>query len=96
VSAYFIALITIHDEQEYTRYLEGFDEVFDRFRGEVVAVDDDVRVLEGRWPSRRTILIRFPSEELLGSWYDSPEYQRLAVHRQRAADCTIAVVHGRD
>lgn len=96
MSSFFIALIDIHDQSGYQRYLDGFDEVFEKYRGRVVAVEDQPRVLEGRWPSKRTVLIEFPSESELRRWYDSPEYQRLARHRHEAATASIAIVTGRD
>lgn len=96
MSAWFVAQIEIHDPQEYERYLDGFDEVFARYRGEVVAVDEATEVLEGQWPARRTVLIRFPDKAELLRWYRSPEYQAIAAHRRRAADCNVAAVQGRD
>lgn len=96
MSVYFIALIDIHDPARYETYLAGFDEVFERFRGEVVAVEDEPRVLEGDWPAGRTVLIRFPSEQDLRAWYESPEYQRLAEHRRAASTASVAIVTGWD
>jgi uncharacterized protein (DUF1330 family) len=96
VSCYFIALITIHDRAGYERYLAGFDEVFARYNGEVVAADDAVRVLNGQWPFGRTVVIRFPDESELLRWYESPAYQQLARQREVASVASIAVVHGLD
>lgn len=96
MSTYFAALIDIHDPERYARYLDGFDQVFQRYRGEVVAVEDSPRVLEGEWPAGRTVLIRFPDDEALLEWYRSPEYQALALHRRGASACNIAMLTGRD
>jgi uncharacterized protein (DUF1330 family) len=96
MSSYFVALINIHDPARYEEYLAGFDAVFEKYRGEVVAVEDGPRVLEGQWPAGRTVLVRFPDEPELRRWYDSAEYQELAGHRRAAADADIAIVTGRD
>lgn len=96
MSAYFVALIDIDDRDRYARYLDGFDAVFARYGGEVVAVEDAPRSLEGEWPTGRTVLIRFPDEAELRRWYDSPEYQELAAQRRAAARCRIAAITGRD
>jgi uncharacterized protein (DUF1330 family) len=96
MSAYFLALIDIHDQAGYERYLAGFDEVFERYEGRVLAVEDAPRVLEGQWPAARTVLIEFPSEAELRRWYASPEYQRLALHRREASVASIAVISGLD
>ncbi|MGD2051694.1 MAG: DUF1330 domain-containing protein [Acidimicrobiia bacterium] len=95
MSCYFIAQIDIHDEAAYAAYLAGYDEVFDRFDGEVLAVDDAVTVLEGEWPFSRTVVIRFPDRASLDRWYRSPEYQALAEHRRRGSIGNIAAVEGR-
>ena len=96
MSAYFVALIDIHDAELYGEYLEGFDEVFAKYHGEVVAVEDQPRVLEGDWPAGRLVLIRFPTEQALRSWYESPEYQRILEYRRKASTGCVAVVTGRD
>lgn len=96
MSSYFVALLDITDPVVYERYLTGFDAVFRRYRGQVVAVDDAPRVLEGEWPASRTVLIRFPDDEALLEWYESPEYQALARYRQAASAGRIAIVSGRD
>ena len=96
MSTYFIARITIHDPAGYERYLEGFDEVFATFRGEVLAVDGSPVVLEGQWPCTRTVVIRFPERDEALRWYRSPDYQALARHRLAAATADIVLVEGYD
>jgi uncharacterized protein (DUF1330 family) len=96
MSCYFIALIDIHDPAMYERYLAGFDEVFSKYQGQVVSVEDNPRILEGEWPAGRTVLIRFPNVQELQRWYGSEEYQRLALHRKEASKASIAIVTGRD
>lgn len=95
MSSYFIAQIKIHDPDEYGKYLRGFDEVFARYKGEVLVVDDSPAVLEGVWPYTRVVVIRFPDEGEARQWYDSAEYQALAQHRFRAASVDILLAKGR-
>jgi uncharacterized protein (DUF1330 family) len=95
MSCYFIAQIQIHDQLEYDTYLAGFDKVFDRYQGEVLAVDDRVSVLEGNWPYTRSVLIRFPDQSAALKWYRSPEYQHLAQHRWNASTANIVLLEGR-
>lgn len=96
MSCYFVAQIDIHDPAEYAKYLAGFDEVFDKSGGKVVAVDERVSHLEGEWPFGRTVIIRFPDVAHARRWYDSPEYQALAEHRRNASRANIVLVEGRD
>ena len=94
MSCYFVAQISIHDPMAYERYLDGFDEVFERFGGTVLAVDDDPLRLEGEWPGTRTVLMRFPSQAEALRWYTSEGYQALVKLRQASAHANIVLVEG--
>ena len=95
MSCYFLAMITIHDREEYEKYLDGFDPIFERYKGIIMAVEEEPVVLEGEWPCTRTVLIRFPSEEEARRWYESPEYEALKRHRLAASDANIVLVRRR-
>ncbi len=92
MSCYIIAQIKIYDREEYRVYEEGFDEIFEKYKGIVVAIDENPVILEGEWPYTRTVLIRFPNEEEAKRWYESPEYQKLAEHRRRASTGNIVLI----
>lgn len=95
MSVYFVANISIHDAEEYQRYLQDADRVFARFNGEYLAVDRAPRVLEGEWTYDRVVIIRFPQEADLLRWYESPEYRRILAHRLAGARCDTLLVHGK-
>jgi len=92
---YFVAQININDPVEYQKYLDGTDEVSRKFKGEVVAVDDSPAVLEGVWRYSRIVMIKFPDENELKSWYESPEYQQIVKHRWNASTADVLIVKGR-
>jgi len=96
MSCLFIAQITIHDQAEYNTYLAGFDDVFDQYKGEVLAVDNQVSILEGNWPYSRTVVMRFPDKKEALNWYRSAAYQKLAVHRWQAATSNIILVEAEE
>lgn len=95
MSAYFIASIRICDKSEYEKYLEDVDEVFAKFGGEYLAVDDCPEVLEGEWDYTKAVLIRFESIEELKRWYDSDEYRRILKYRLGAAECDTIIIKGK-
>lgn len=95
MSSYFIAQINIHTPDEYENYLQGYDDIFNRYQGTVLAVDEQTVVLEGDWPYQRTVVIQFPDKDALLCWYRSSEYQALARHRLRASEANIVMVNGR-
>jgi uncharacterized protein (DUF1330 family) len=95
MSAYIIALIEIHDRDEYKKYQEGFREIFSQYKGEILAVEEAPTVLEGEWPYTRTVVIRFSDENEAKRWYESDQYQTLVQHRFRAAKTNLILAKGR-
>lgn len=94
MSCYFLAQIVINDQEEYQKYIEKAVDIFSRYKGKYLAVDDNPEFLEGNGESRRIVLIQFPDEYELKRWYNSEEYQRILKHRLKAADCTTFLVNG--
>jgi uncharacterized protein (DUF1330 family) len=91
---YVLAELTIEDRAEYGRYEAGFMDVFQRFHGELLVVDENPVVVEGAWPHTRTVLIRFPDAAEAERWYRSAEYQAIAQHRFRASRANAVILHG--
>ncbi len=94
MSYYMIAQIDIVDREGYQNYEAGFVEIFSRFEGTMLAVNEQPKLLEGSWPYTRTVLISFPSEEDAMAWYQSDDYQALAQHRFNSSSANIIGVTG--
>ena len=95
MSVYFMANIRINSDQEYKRYLDRSEEIFSRYRGTYLAVDNKPRVMEGNWEYTRAVLIRFDSQEDFDAWYHSAEYQEILRHRLSASHCDSILMEGR-
>ena len=91
---YLIAQIDIKDREKYAKYEAGFMEIFQRYKGKILSVDENIGVLEGDWPFTRTVLFFFSSKEDALNWYNSEEYQLLAKHRFSASESNIIIVSG--
>lgn len=91
---YFIAQIRIKDEREYQKYIDKSGEVFKKYRGQYLAVDNNPTILEGEWDYTRTVLIRFESRNDFEAWYNSADYREILEHRLKAADCDTILVKG--
>jgi uncharacterized protein (DUF1330 family) len=94
MSVYIVAQIDIHDRDTYAKYQDGFAEVFARYDGELLVVDDEAQVVEGEWPYSRTVVIRFANAEEAGRWYTSPEYQAILTHRLAGSRGNAVLVRG--
>ncbi len=95
MSYYFLAHIRIHDKGEYQLYLDRADEVFARYKGRYLAVDNEPEILEGEWGHDRAVLIQFESREDFMEWYKSEDYQEILKFRLNAADCDTILVRGK-
>ncbi len=94
MTVYIIAKLVISDRDTYRKYADGFMEVFNRYPGKLLAVDEDPQVLEGDWPVTRTVLAQFPTKEDVTAWFSSPAYQDIAQHRLASSTASIVVLQG--
>lgn len=96
MSYYFIAQIKIHDETEYQMYIDKSEEIFMKYNGEYLSVDNAPEILEGKWPYTRSVLIKFKSKNDFKKWYQSDEYGEILRHRLNAAICDSILSKGID
>jgi uncharacterized protein (DUF1330 family) len=93
---YFVAQIRINDPNEYDKYLENFDDIFSRYNGEYLAIDESPALLEGEWNYTKSVLIKFNSKKEFEDWYYSADYQKILKHRLNAAKCDTILLEGVD
>ncbi|MCX6238536.1 MAG: DUF1330 domain-containing protein [Bacteroidia bacterium] len=94
MSYYFVAQIKINDNAEYQKYIDKAGEIFEKFKGEYLSVDNAPKIIEGNWNYTRAVLIRFENKNDFNNWYNSPEYQNILMHRLHAADCDTILLKG--
>jgi uncharacterized protein (DUF1330 family) len=93
---YFVAQIRIHNQVEYQKYLDKFDDIFSRFKGEILAVDESPVLLEGKWSYSKSVIIKFNSKQEFDDWYYSNDYQKILKHRLNASVCDTILIEGVD
>jgi Uncharacterized conserved protein len=91
---YFSAQIRIHDKDEYGKYLEKFDEIFSKYKGEYLAIDESPFLLEGEWNYTKSVIIKFNTKKDFEDWYYSDDYQKILKHRLAAAKCDTILIKG--
>jgi len=89
--ALLFADIDVKDPQAYAEYRTANPGVVKKYHGRYLAVGGDVKVIEGDWSPRRTIIIEFPDMAAVTAFYDSPEYTELRKIRWKSADSRIVV-----
>ena len=88
-----MAKISISDRDEYAKYEAGFMDIFMKYQGKLLCVDDEPTVLEGAWACTRTVLVEFPDEQATLDWFNSEEYQTLAKHRHASSTGNIVMIN---
>jgi uncharacterized protein (DUF1330 family) len=91
---YFAAQIKINDPVEYQLYLEKFDNIFEQYKGEYLAIDESPVLLEGNWEYTKSVLIKFNSQQDFEDWYYSDEYQKILKFRLSASKSDSILIKG--
>ncbi len=93
---YFVAHINLTDPEEYQKYIDRAGEIFKRYEGKYLAVDNQTEVIEGNWNYSRSVIIQFESKKDFENWYYSADYQEILKHRLHGAVCDTILVKGLD
>ena len=94
MTVYALAQISIHDREAYGRYQARFMDVFQRFRGRLLAADEAPTVMEGDWPHQKVVLMAFPDEAALRDWADSDAYREISKDREAGTTGVALMVKG--
>ncbi len=93
-AVHFVAHFTVNDAGVYREYEKGFFPVLKPYNARFVTFDDNVTVLEGARAEGRTVVIEFPSEDVLLQWWNSPEYVELAKLRHASVTThSVTMIH---
>ena len=76
MSVYAIAQISITEPESYNRYQSRFMEVFSKFKGELLAADENPQVLEGVWEQEKIILMKFRIKKHFGNGHFRPNIRK--------------------
>jgi uncharacterized protein (DUF1330 family) len=91
---YFVAQIRINNHEEYQKYLDKFDDIFTRYKGEYLAIDESPILLEGEWAYTKSVLIKFNSKQDFEDWYYSDDYQTILQYRLSSSKSDSILIEG--
>lgn len=92
MSVYVIAQISITDRAVYNRYQARFMDVFKKFKGALLAADENVEAIEGEWSREKVVLMSFPDKAAFEEWAQSPEYQEIVKDRYAGSDAVVLLI----
>ena len=90
--AYYVARITITDEVQYQRYLDGTAPLYAAAPVRTLTRGGDQRILEGPTHFNRYVASEFPSAAEAIAYYKNPAYQASAEHRRNGGGTAEIVV----
>ena len=91
--AYWIARIDVHDPETYKQYVETGRPAYERYNAKFLARGGRTENLEGA-NRARNVIIEFASMEDALACYNSPEYTKARVFRQKASTGEFVLVEG--
>jgi uncharacterized protein (DUF1330 family) len=92
MKAFVIAAETVKDEAMFSEYRKAVLPTIEAFGGKFVVRGGNLKVMEGKWPHPRLVILEFPSREAAEAWYKSPEYQKIIGLRLGSTDTNLIIV----
>ncbi|PRY95260.1 uncharacterized protein (DUF1330 family) [Hasllibacter halocynthiae] len=89
--AFWIAHVTVTDDERYARYARIATEAIAEHGGVFEARGGRYRTMEGR-EHARNVVARFPSFEAAVACYESPRYQEALSHAAGASERDLVIV----
>ncbi len=94
MAAYLIADIEVLDAAAFEQYRQLVPPVIAAAGGRYLVRGGEIKVVEGSWQPRRSVVLEFPSMAALEAFYASSEYAPLLALRLRATRSNIIFVQG--
>lgn len=86
MSAFLIVHVTVKDPEKWKGYSQSAPGTVAAHGGEFAFRGKVANVIHGEHAHQNAVVIKFPDQEAVQRWYNSPEYQALIPNRDEAAD----------
>ncbi len=93
MKAYWIAHVTVMDQDRYRHYADAAPEAFRKYKARFLARGGRSEQLEGDGRPRN-VVIEFDSFEDAVACYNSPEYQAAKAKREGVGEVDVVIVEG--
>ena len=89
---YFIIQINVINQDNYGEYISKVTPIVKKFGGEYIVRGGESKNVEGQWPYERTVILKFPSYEMVQKWHDSEEYRPIRKIREDNSRCNAIII----
>lgn len=85
-----MATFNVKDPQKLQEYMQKSKQLASTYGAELLIKGDKSRALNELHPlGHVAVIVKFPGDEQLNAWFDSPEYQAIVPLRNDAADMNM-------
>ena len=94
MSGYFIIQINVTNAENYKEYIEKVTPIVKKFGGEYIVRGGQSANVEGNWPFQRTVVLKFPTYDMVKEWHNSDEYKPIRKIREDNSECNAIIIEG--
>ena len=94
MSTYLIAEVNPKNPEAYSEYLSKVPKIVSKYNGKYLVRGGKISHHEGNWKPKRMVLVKFPNREKAMAFYDSKEYRKFKLIRNKVADSNLIFVDG--
>ena len=94
MSGYFIIQINVTNSENYKEYIEKVTPIVKKFGGEYIVRGGQSENVEGNWPFQRTVVLKFPTYDMVKKWHNSDEYKPIRKIREDNSECNAIIIDG--
>ena len=94
MSTYLIAEVNLKNPEAYSEYLSAVPKIISKYNGEYLVRGGKISHHEGDWKPKRMVVVRFPSRIKALEFYNSKEYKKFKIIRNKVTDSNLIFVDG--
>ena len=94
MTSYFIIQINVNNSKNYKEYIKKVTPIVTKFGGEYIVRGGRSENVEGIWPYQRTVILKFPTYEMVKKWHNSEEYKPIRKIREDNSECNAIIIEG--
>ena len=94
MSGYFIIQINVTNAENYKEYIEKVTPIVEKFGGKYIVRGGQSENVEGNWPFQRTVVLKFPTYDMVKKWHNSDEYKPIKKIREDNSECNAIIIEG--
>ena len=94
MKGYWIVRANVLDLDGFKQYLSRSKPAVEEFGGKYIVRGGRSENVEGDWSYERTVVLKFPTFEMVKKWHQSEEYKPIKKIREENSECNAIIIEG--